>query len=111
MKTQHELKYEKLITEIILSDNCKDFSQLDLFMDFHRNSYTYYDYFCDALFSMSCGHTTDSLWITPSGRPYLSSGREHEADYLVITRDQIPEFIDDLYEQLETAFACLQRLV
>lgn len=108
MKTQYELTFEESITAMILSNNDPSVNQLDLFMDFHRNSCTYYDIFCDGLYALSSGQSSRALWLTPSGRPYLADEQRNEGDRKLITYEQIPEFIDDLKEQLETAlnFLC-----
>lgn len=110
MGNQYELKFEKTITAMILSDNNSDLSQVDLFMDFHRNSGTYYDNFCDALYELSSGQTTLPLWITPSGDFYLSALRQDSFDKQVLTHDKIPEFYDDLYDQLEAALVHIWNL-
>lgn len=103
MKNQYELKFEKMITTMILSDKNHSHNQVDLFMDFHQNSCNYYDELCHALFLLSSGQSDHILWLTPSGMPYLAPARKREEDHQFLTRDQIPEFKDDLVDQLETA--------
>ncbi len=110
MKSKYELTYEKLVTSMILSENISIQQQLDLFFEFHENSYTYYDTFCDALYELSCGHTTDSLWMTPSGKPYLSPDYQQEGDHRLLTYEQVPVFKEDLQEQLETALTSMRKL-
>lgn len=111
MKTQYELKFEKTVVAMILAYDGSRYNQLDLFMDFSRNSCDYYDSICDALYFMSSGQTSDILWLTPSGKPYLAAEQRSEADYKWISANQLPEFEDDLKEQLETALAALQGLL
>lgn len=111
MKTQYEFNFEKSIIAMILANKDQLRNQLDLFIDFHRNSCDYYDTFCDALYSMSSGQTSDVLWLTPSGKPYLASEQRCEADFKLITPTELPEFEDDLKDQLETALAFLQGLL
>ena len=110
LKTQYELTYEKLVTAMILSDDNPIHNQLDLFMDFHRNSSSYYDLFCDSLYKLSCGRSKHPLWITPSGKSYLAHKQLSDDDRKLLTFEQIPYFEDDLEEQLETALASLERL-
>lgn len=109
MKTQYELTFEESVTAMILSNNNPSVNQLDLFMDFHRNSCTYYDIFCDGLYALSSGQTTRAIWLTPSGKPYLADEQRNEGDRQLINREQIPEFVDDLKEQLETALSLLRK--
>lgn len=111
MKTQHELKYEELITELILIKNYTNYSQLDLFMDFHRNQHIYYDIFCDALYTMACGDSSYSLWLTPSGKPYLAEAYRAEEDLMVLSQEDVPVFEDDLKEQLDAAIVSMQKLL
>lgn len=110
MKTQYEITYEKLVTSMILSDNNPSHNQLDLFMDFHRNSASYYDIFCDSLYNLSCGRCKHPLWITPSGKSYLAHEQLADDDRKLLTFEQIPDFEDDLVEQLETALTFLEGL-
>lgn len=110
MKTQYELQFEREITAIILSKLGSIISPLEIFMDFHRNSNYYYDLFCDALLALSCGQSNEPLWITPSGRSYLAPARQSEFDLMVLTYEQIPEFENDLTDQLETALVFLHGL-
>lgn len=107
MKNQYELKFEKMIFTMILSDKNHSHNQVDLFMDFHQNSCNYYDELCHALFLMSSGLTDHILWLTPSGMPYLAPERKREEDHQFLTREEIPEFNDDLVEQLEAALNSL----
>lgn len=109
MKNQYELKFEKTIIEMILSNNHQDLSKTDLIMDFHRNSSIYYDNLCDALYELSNGQSIHPLWISASGNPYLSSISRNKEDLKVLTFDQIPEFIDDLYDQLKATLAILHK--
>lgn len=109
MKSQYEIRFEKLIVTMILSDINPAHSQLELFMDFHRNSNVYYDIFCDALFVLANRLTDDFLWITPSGKPYLAPASISKDDFLIATLQQVPEFVDDLKTQLDSVFTFMQQ--
>ena len=109
MENQYELKFEKTIIEMILSNNNPDLNKADLVMDFHRNSSIYYDNFCDALYELSSGQTVLPLWITESGNSYLASSPRSREDRHVLNFDQIPEFTDDLYDQLSVALESLMN--
>lgn len=108
MKTQYELKFEELVTKSILSNEHPICSRLDVFMDFHRNSSVYYDFLCDALYVLASGASSDTLWLTPSGRPYLAPQQQAEWDMKLLSSQQVPAFQDDLVEQLEVALAALR---
>ena len=111
MKNQYELKFEKTVIEMILLNDHPYLSQLDLFIDFHHNSDIYYDNLCDALYELSNRHTNQPLWISASGNPYLALMPRTKEDRQVLTFDQIPEFVDDLYEPLNVALGVFQNLL
>lgn len=110
MKTVYELRYEEMITAAILANEDPVCSRLDLFMDFHRNSSVYYEFLCSALFDLACRKTSDSLWITQSGRPYLAVKAQSEGDCFLLSCRQVPEFQDDLEDQIEAALSALGRI-
>lgn len=110
MKTLYELKFEELVTRSILSNEHPYYSRLDIFMDFHRNSSLYYDFLCDSLYVLATGASFDTLWLTPSGRPYLAAKQEAEWDMKLLSSKQVPTFQDDLVEQLEAALTALRDL-
>ena len=110
MKTAYELKYEEMITATILANEDPVCSRLDLFMDFHRNSSVYYEFFCSSLFDLACRKTHDSLWITQSGRPYLAAQAQTEGDLFLLSWGQVPAFQDDLKDQIEAGLYAISRL-
>lgn len=108
MKTQYEFNFEEAIAAIILSDMNSSQNQLNNLLDFHRNSSVHYDTLCDSLFALATGETTKPLWMTPSGKPYLSDEQKKLEDRLLLTCDQVPDFDNDLNIQLETALISLR---
>lgn len=108
MKTQYEFNFEEAIAAMILSDKNSSQKQLNNLLDFHRNSSMHYDILCDSLFALATGKTNKTLWVTPSGKPYLADAQEDVEDRLLLTCDQVPDFDDDLKLQLETALIFLR---
>lgn len=110
MKTTYELQYESLIFSLIITHEESKERQLQLLMDFHQNAQTYYDALCDAVYDLSVGRKTGALYITESGKPFFSASGSQPDGYAVCYPAEVPEFKEDLIEQLEFVLGQLKML-
>lgn len=108
MKTAAELSFEKHIIFAIAKRDCSWSERAELFCEFHKFSSKYYDEFCEALYLLSTGEAQGYLYMTPSGRTYISYMPRSTDDYRLLFGDELPPFQDDLYDQL---IYCRQRFV
>ncbi len=109
MKTSYELNYEKMIISSIAERECTSTERADMFLDFYMNSSTYYEELCDALYSLSSGEKRGTLYISQSGKPYISDTKAHESDDALFCDREIPAFNRDLHDQLAFFAECFVR--
>ncbi len=103
MKTMFELQYDRsVITRICTADFTSE-ECIELLVDFHANSETYYDNLCEALLAVSTGQNMSPIWISKNGNCYLSMRTKSAEDRVLLYPDEVPIFDLDLVEQLEIA--------
>ena len=109
MKSMYERNYEKLIISSIAERECESCERADLFLDFYTNSSEYYEELCDALFRLSSGEKRGTLFMSLSGKPYISDTKANKSDKVLFCDAEIPEFNSDLHEQLTFFADCFAR--
>ena len=105
MKTLLEQQYERSVITKICSANITLQERVELLVDFHDNSETYYDNLCDALLAVSTNQNMAPIWITKAGNCYLSLRTKNPDDRVLLYPDEVPLFDIDLVNQIETAIA------
>lgn len=109
-KSNIEKQYEKLIARHISSlDVCPD-RRASLFLDFHRNSRTYYEELCDLLYVLSTGELFAPLWLNHSGLVYASTHPSGDHDIFLADFRELPAFCGDLVDHLDYVFSKIYSL-
>ena len=108
MKTTLQNLYERAVITRVCKTEISDSDKIELMIDFHNNSESYYDHLCDALLAVSTHQNPVPIWITQNGDFYLSLRALNTSDRVLLYPDEVPAFTIDLVDQLETAILSIK---
>lgn len=108
MKTNLQHLYERAIITRLCKADSTDLERIEMMIDFHNNSESYYDNLCDALLAVSTHQNPIPIWITKNGDFYLSLRAQKTSDRVLLYPDEVPTFTIDLVDQLETAILSIK---
>lgn len=110
MKSNYEQEYEKLIIHHISNLDICAAQRSSLFLDFFRNSETYYEDLCTCVYGLATGKMKGPMWMSCNGQLYLGTEPENIHDIFLTDCSEIPVFNGDILEQLTYVFTRIRRV-
>ena len=111
MKTPQQMKFEKLVTNMILSEPCI-ISKKVVLEDFTIDSDRYYDIFCDEIFEFS---QEGSSGVFIDERGFAHSEKEpwmnNHLSITLLTSEDLQEDTDDIIFYIDLALSNLERIL